>query len=226
VRNSPLNLTDSTGELIDVNCAQVTPAQCSQTVTDLNNRQGAQFQVARDDKTGQLNVVGSVDPSKLSDGERALFNAVTDTSATGTLNVVAKDPSFDFEKYDKPGQNSLDRSDLNVLGGADKALPGEVIAHAALESFDSASKDPTYDAAHDFANKYFGQVKIVGPKPLDSPRGGIGGLAYYYEFQRNHINLFVVREFDTPIPFQSLPRGNNPRALPGNITKVEKDNNP
>ncbi len=54
VRNNPINLTDPTGMLVDVNCSQVSASQCGQTVTNLNNRSGAQFQVSRDDKTGLL----------------------------------------------------------------------------------------------------------------------------------------------------------------------------
>lgn len=64
------SLTDPTGMLVDVNCQQVTVEECAQTVTDINNREGHQFQVSPDDKTGQLSVVGDVDSSKLSDTER------------------------------------------------------------------------------------------------------------------------------------------------------------
>jgi RHS repeat-associated protein len=158
VRNNPLSLTDPTGMLVDVNCQQVSSEQCAQTVTDFNNRQGAQFQVTRDDKTGQLNVADSqnVDPTKLSGGEKALYDAITNKDATGTLTVVGNDSSFDFEKSTGKGANSLDRSDLNALNGADKRLSGEVIAHAALESYDSAKPGVSVDQAHDFATGFFG----------------------------------------------------------------------
>lgn len=75
VRNNPITLTDESGMLIDLDCSKVSSAQCSQTVTDINDRKDSQFQVSRDDKTGQLNVVGKVDASKLSKSEAELYKA-------------------------------------------------------------------------------------------------------------------------------------------------------
>jgi RHS repeat-associated protein len=112
VRNSP-TLTDSTGMLIDLNCSEVSAGQCARVVDDFNNRQGARFKVDRDPKTGQLNVVGGTKPGpNWSPGEVALYNAIKDPTTTGTLVVKANDPSFDFEKYDKDGQNLLDSPQL------------------------------------------------------------------------------------------------------------------
>ena len=158
VRNNPLSLTDPTGMLVNVNCQHVSAVQCATIVADFNHREGAGFQVTRDDKTGQLNVVDpqNVDPSKLSGGEKALYDSIRNTDATGTLTVVGNDSSFDFEKSAGKGQNSLHRSDLNALGAADKRLPGEIIAHAAIESYDSAKPGVSVDQAHDFATSFFG----------------------------------------------------------------------
>jgi len=89
-----------------------------------------------------------------------------------------------------------------------------------MEAFDSAATGADYESAHAFANRFFGRVTILGPVPIDSSRGGVAGLAYSYSFGRNNANVFVVREFDTPIPLQSLPRG---APAPGHVTKVERD---
>jgi hypothetical protein len=50
------------------------------------------------DKTGQLNVVDpqNFDPTKLSGGEKALYDAITNKGATGTLTVVDNNSSFEF----------------------------------------------------------------------------------------------------------------------------------
>jgi len=203
VRNNPLNLTDSTGMLIDVNCQQVNAQQCSQTVTDFNNRDGAQFSVTRDDKTGQLNVSGDVDPTKLSSGERALYDSITNKDATGTLTVVGNDSSFDFEKSTGKGANSLDRSDLNALNGADKRLSGEVISHAALESYDSAKPGVSFDQAHDFASKFFPELQY-NPRnwtPFRDSAGLVAGASNRFYFSRLDIMVRARTTFKTPIPY-------------------------
>jgi hypothetical protein len=223
VRNNPLSLTDPTGMLVNVNCQRVSSEQCGQTVTDFNNRDGAQFQVTRDDKTGQLNVVDpqNVDPTKLSGGEKALYDAITKTDVTGTLTVVGKDSSFDFEKSTGKGQNSLDRSDLNALGGADKRLPGEVIAHAALESYDSAKPGVSVDQAHDFASGFFGfKYGLFTPnfgKTVDT-------LGLNWRATRLHVDFRAQMKVVTPIPMDSFNKLRNEEkvgTIPRDVKSVE-----
>ena len=55
---------------------------------------------------------------------------------------------------------SIDRADLNVLGGANKELPGEVISHAMMESYSSAQNGSGYQPAHQFANRFYGGILI------------------------------------------------------------------
>ncbi len=220
VRNNPLNLTDSTGMLVDVNCQQVTVAQCSQTVADFNNRDGAQFQVTRDDKTGQLNVNGDVDPTKLSGGERALYNSITNTDATGTVTVVGNDPSFDFEKSTGKGQNSVDRSDLNALNGADKRLSGEVISHAALESYDSAKPGVSVDQAHDFAQSFFG-FKYGRFTPNFASQ--VNTLFLNFRSTRLNEDFRATLTLKTPIPmvtFRKMQAEGGVLSLPRDVTKA------
>jgi len=212
VRNNPLNLTDPSGMLVDVNCAQVTAQQCSQTVTDINNREGAQFSVTRDDKTGQLNVNGDVDPSKLSGGERALYDSITNKDATGTLTVVGNDSSFDFEKSTGKGQNSLDRSDLNALNGAgDKRLSGDIIAHAAIESYDSAKPGVSVDQAHDFAKQFFGfQLDSDGWRS-NTTGARVTAASLLFRDTRARVDFNVTTKLKTPIPLVTF----NPQRIPG-----------
>jgi len=141
VRNNPLSLADPSGMLIDVDCSNVSSDQCKQTVTDLNNRKDAQFQVTRDDKTGQLNVDGKVDTSKLSKSEAELYKAITDTSATGTLQVVPFSASILGDQFAGKGLNIVDRADLTQFGKANSALPCEILAHAGVEAFEKSSAE-------------------------------------------------------------------------------------
>jgi len=217
VRNNPLNLTDPTGMLVDVNCQQVSAAQCSQTVTDFNNREGAQFQVTRDDKTGQLNVNGDVDPTKLSGGERALYDSITNKDATGTVTVVGNDSSFDFEKSTGKGQNSVDRSDLNALNGADKRLSGEIIAHAALESYDSAKPGVSVDQAHDFAKQFFG-FQYDAFKVGGYANGRVNTLNLNWRAVRLHVDFKTTLTLKTPIPLVTLRGMTTPP--PRDVTNV------
>jgi RHS repeat-associated protein len=222
VRNNPLNLTDSTGMLVDVNCQQVNAQQCAQTVTDLNNRKDAAFQVTRDDKTGQLNVVDpqNVDPSTLSSGEKALYDAITNKDATGTLTVVGNDQSFDFEKSTGKGANSLDRSDLNALNGADKRLSGEIIAHAALESFNSAKPGVSVDQAHELAAQSFG-FKYGRFTPNFASQ--VNSLFLNFRSTRLNEDFRATLTLKTPIPmvtFRKMQAGGGVLTLPRDVTKV------
>ena len=217
VRNNPLNLTDPTGMLVDVNCQQVSAAQCSQTVTDFNNSEGAQFQVTRDDKTGQLNVNGDVDPTKLSGGERALYDSITNKDATGTVTVVGNDSSFDFERSTGKGQNSVDRSDLNALNGADKRLSGEIIAHAALESYDSAKPGVSVDQAHDFAKQFFG-FQCDACKVGGYANGRVNTLNLNWRAVRLHVDFKTTLTLKTPIPLVTLRGMTTPP--PRDVTNV------
>jgi len=220
VRNNPLNLTDSTGMLVDVNCQQVSATQCSQTVTDFNNREGAQFQVTRDDKTGQLNVNGDVDPTKLSGGERALYDSITNKDATGTVTVVGNDSSFDFEKSTGKGQNSVDRSDLNALNGADKRLSGEIIAHAAIESYNSAKPGLSVDQAHELAAQSFG-FKYGRFTPNFASQ--VNTLFLNFRSTRLNEDFRATLTLKTPIPmvtFRKMQAESGVLSLPRDVTKA------
>ncbi len=218
VRNNPLNLTDSTGMLVDVNCSQVSSDQCKQTVTDFNNREGAQFQVTRDDKTGQINVTGDVDVSKLSGSERALYDSITNKDPTGTVTVVGNDSSFDFEKSTGKGQNSVDRSDLNVLNGADKRLSGDVIAHAAIESYNSAKPGVSVDAAHAIARQAFGFLLDSNSWQPNTTGARVTAPSLLFRDTRANVDFNVTTKLKTPIPLVTF----NPQRIPGprDVTKV------
>jgi RHS repeat-associated protein len=228
VRNNPLNLVDPTAMLVDVNCRQVNATQCAQTVTDFNNGQNAQFQVTRDDETGQLNVASqNGDPSTWSDSERALYNAITDKSATGVLTVVGNDPSFDFEKYRGPGQNTVDRSDLNALNPADKRLSGEILAHAALESFQSATlaaTEPNLSSAkigqiaHDRARKAFGFALDAVGWQANTTGTLVTTPSLNFRATRRNLDFRVTTTLKTPIPLVTF----DPLRTPGarDVTSV------
>jgi RHS repeat-associated protein len=217
-RNNPLKFVDPDGMDFVLNC-NGSQENCQQTVNDINNRKGAQFKVELG-KNNKLQVVKGSVAKNLAANEKALIGAVNDTSTTATINVLGKDSSFNFEKYDQNGQNSIDRSDLNVLGGANSALPGEVIAHAMMESYSSAQNQSGYERAHQFANRFFGQILIDTDNVYPIPRGGpmVTGLDTAYRFGRNGMDVSVIRTLDTPIPLTTLRQRRTPP--PGQVTSV------
>jgi RHS repeat-associated protein len=91
-RNNPLSYTDETGLDVNLDCSKVNGEQCNQTVTDLNNRKGAEFQVTRDDETGLLQAKVD-DPSKLSKSEGQLYRAINDPNNHATLELRAFSPT-------------------------------------------------------------------------------------------------------------------------------------
>jgi len=218
VRNNPLKFVDPDGMDFVLNC-NGSQENCQQTVNDINNRKGGQFKVELG-KNNKLQVVKGSIGKNLSANESALLGAVNDTNTTATINVLGKDSSFNFEKYDGNGQNSIDRADLNVLGGANKELPGEVISHAMMESYSSAQNESGYLPAHQFANRFFGRVLIDTDNVYPIPRGGatVTGIDTAYRFGRNGMDVSVIRTFDTPIPLVTLRQMRTPP--PGQVTSV------
>ncbi len=216
VRNNPLTLTDPSGLLIDLDCSHVSSAQCGQTVTDLNNRQGAQFQVSRNADTGILGVVGSVDASKLSGSEAELYKAVTDANNTATLDVRSFSASIDFDQYAGKGLNILDRADLNALGKVNSALPGEAIAHAAVEAYAGVGEGKnTYEDAHNFANQFFGNVSTTATIAMPPGVATASSAQRTYNFQRIGVSVNVQKIFVVPQPAASVP--GNWSKYPGNL---------
>lgn len=164
-RNNPLRFTDPTGLDIKITCEK--KKDCKQTVEDLNKREDAQFQV-KQGKDGVLEVEGKVDPSKLSDSELALYEAIKDKDNHATLNVVRQSDEVDFDRFDGNGTNRIDRSDMNLLAEQDQSLAGHIVAHAALEAYANARYGVGYEAgslvgAHGYASNFFAGADITRP---------------------------------------------------------------
>jgi RHS repeat-associated protein len=215
-RNNPLVYTDPTGMLVEVDCNKVSAEQCKQTLADLNNRKDKGFDVTRDEKTGQLGVVGEVDRDKLSKSEQALYDAITGKDHTATLEVRPFSDSIMGDQYAKPGLNILDRADLTQFGKANSVLPGEIIAHAAVEAYAGlAQGKDTYQAAHGFANQFFGNLRYTDPIAL--PRGAATATsgASTYSFRRVGVDVNVRKIFITPQPAASVPA--NWERIRGNL---------
>jgi RHS repeat-associated protein len=205
-RNNPLSYTDDTGLLVNLDCSKVSADQCKQTVGDLNQRKDAQFQVTRNEKTGLLEIKGSVDTSKLSQSESALFNAISDTVHEATLSVVPETDTVTFGRFDGNGHNTLDRADLNLAGKANAQLPGEIIAHEALEAYGSSAglNGNDYLLWHGYANQFFGDVKEGQQqftfKSSEHQTYEIQDL----NFRRLGISIQITR-IQTPVPGAAVP---------------------
>jgi RHS repeat-associated protein len=215
-RNNPLRYTDSTGLDVNLDCSQVSSEACNKTVGDLNNRKDAQFTVSRNDKTGLLQVDGKVDPSKLSSGEAALYGAISDTDHHATLSVVSESGDVQFGKFDGNGHNTLDRSDLNLLGNASPQAAGEVVAHEALEAYDSSFGGVGYAISHAYANQFFGEATnpFAGRCDVCTPAWNM------MEWNMGRINQsFLVKTvIKTPVPDANMHGGYEP----GKIVSVKK----
>ncbi|MBK8148729.1 MAG: RHS repeat-associated core domain-containing protein [Acidobacteria bacterium] len=241
VRNNPLSFSDSTGLDVLVSCktngktkAEVSSQQAaceSGTSTNLNNRKSAQFKVVV--KDGRLAIVGSVDRATLSDREKKLYDTITDSgpgSVRSTLNVFATSDSITFGRYDGPGANSVDLSDLEVFNKTgDKSISGEVIAHEIIEGTISAStlvdegelngksmSDAVYERAHKQADKFFGGATIRADPVPDG--ASVQSREVTYHFSILNVDVRVNKTFDVKQPAASV---NRPfEKLPGKIDRA------
>jgi RHS repeat-associated protein len=214
-RNNPLSYADETGLDVNLDCSKVSSAQCNQTVTDLNNRKDAQFQVTRDDKTGLLQAKVD-DPSTLSKSEGELYKAINDTNNHATLELRAFSPNIMGDQYVKPGFNVLDRADLTQFGKANSALPGEIIAHAAVEAYAGVAEGKTnYLDAHNFASQFFGKLHYTDPVGLPPGAAKSTSGVSTYSFERLGTSVNVQKIFITAQPSESVPK--NWERIPGNL---------
>jgi len=223
-RDNPLTFTDSTGLLVDLNCAQVSSDECNQMVSDLNSRMGAAFQVTRNGN-GNLQVVNQdkVDVGKLSASEAALFNVVTDPNHTARLDVVPESDTVQFGRFEGAGLNTIDASDMRLLAGASPEAAGEVVAHEALEAYHSLTSgiETDYKANHAYADQYFGQV--THPFNADIPAGAGSPAVNLRSWQMGRLSeSFMVKTVLTPIPAVAI-QGAKPAYPPGRIVEVRKE---
>jgi hypothetical protein len=118
--------------------------------------------------------------------------------------------------------NILDRADLTQFGKANSALPGEIIAHAAVEAYAGVGEGKgDYTSAHNFANQFFGNIAVgrVFPLPPGAAKATSGHAAY--NFQRVGTTVDVRKVFITPQPRASVP--NNWERIPGNLVVSTTD---
>jgi len=218
-RNNPLRYTVSTGLDVNLDCSKVSADACNKTVGDLNGRKDAQFSVSRNDKTGLLQVDGKVDTSKLSSSEAALYGAITDTDHHATLSVVSESADVQFGRFDGNGHNTLDRSDLNLLGNVSQQAVGQVIAHEALEAYDSsflpASMDfgSAYGIAHGYATQFFGEGETTAPVPILNSNPAA--------FTQNWTLTGLGSSFTVKtVPVTPQPDYNKPGFIPGKMVDI------
>jgi RHS repeat-associated protein len=152
-RNNPLKFTDPTG--MDVT---LEGAQQADYITSLNQRDDKKFTVANvgnkvrivDDKGKQYDADGlKALGDSLSDGEKELFNAITDENNHAVIDTGNGQPddSIDFGRNDAAeaggpeGRNTLDMTEMKLLDSPSNkgGLPsGDAVAHETLEAYASA----------------------------------------------------------------------------------------
>jgi len=226
-RNNPLKYVDPDGMEVKVTCTgssdEKKQQQCiEQTTTDLNNRKGAQFKV--EIKGGKLAVVGTVDASKLTKSEAALYKAITDTKNVSELMVKIPgigSENIMFGQYNGVGSNTVDRADLNQLNKVNTSLSGEVIAHEIIEGYVGVAEGlTTYKTAHIRADEFFGNVAVSNLKLLPEGAETATGGSAIYNFQRVGVSVKVEKTFITPQPAASISNlGTEPGHL--KVTTVE-----
>jgi RHS repeat-associated protein len=226
-RNNPLIYLDPTGLAEVLNCNGYSGNTCNSdiknTLSDLNGRQGKQFDIGRDSNTGLLTTDYTGKLSDLSAGERALYDAITDKSSTGYLFTERSDDNVQFGGFNGRGANLLDRSDLDLLGKASPSAAGDTVSHELLESWksstlsginwdDRVASNGAYTTSHAYATKYFGEG-VTGERHLLN-----GGPSFTQDWTFPAVKQTVTV---TTAPRDSHADINQDGFIPGKITNVQ-----
>ena len=212
VRNNPLRYTDPSGMYIDFDCDS--DETCDEALNMFNNRSGAQFQVGFG-KNNRLEVISSI-AKKLSKGEKALLNAITDESKGGTLYVFDDTGSGDFGFFISPGLNAIDTGNLSKLNASSNnggIRPGDVVAHEGLESyFSSRKKNNVFANAHKkvLNSGLPGLGRIGGDYIYDSSMTNVIGVLTTFRISDRNGSMFSATGLTTPIPIESLSGRSQP----------------
>jgi uncharacterized protein RhaS with RHS repeats len=231
VRNNPLTLTDPSGLDIEVTGTE-------QEAYRKRLQQNLSFTTQINSKTNKVEIIddkGNVLDKKqlktlgktLKGGEKELFNAITDTKNHVTIDTVRKDANVEFGRFDGKGKNTVDAADLDVLdasknnGGFTSA---QVVGHETLEAYAASKTGATTPGdSHDYANQFFGGLGQADPKTLKLYGDAKAGLITRASFNlpvhgSKNVSITMTREFLTPIPINSIPKG----ITPAHIVGVEK----
>jgi hypothetical protein len=102
------------------------------------------------------------------------------------------------------------------LGKVNSALPGEAIAHAAVEAYAGVGEGKnTYEDAHNFANQFFGNVSTTATIAMPPGVATASSAQRTYNFQRIGVSVNVQKIFVVPQPAASVP--GNWSKYPGNL---------
>jgi hypothetical protein len=234
-RNSPLRFVDPTG--LDV---EVIGSEKDAYVKRLQTI--VSFKVQLDSKTNRVQIVDQngkpLDSNalktlgkSLKDGEKQLFNAITDTKNNAVINTVRKDSSVFFGSFDGNGKNTIDFGDVDTLDAPKNNggfSAGQVVGHETLEAY-ASSKGDAYADAHDYANDYFGGLKEIpntGAAYAGNAKTPNDVTHLSGEFSvigSKGVKAKVFFELTTPIPIGSVQQHlKSGTKTPSHVVAVEK----
>ncbi len=140
-RNNPTTFSDPTGLDIALKC-QGGQADCDSAKDQFNGRKDGQFKAGLDKNNKLTARVSKADYAKLSKSEKALYNAINNTSNHATINVVGNTGQSEFGTHDSRGVNTVDLGNLSKLDAPSNAgglNSGDALAHEAMDAYFSLS---------------------------------------------------------------------------------------
>jgi RHS repeat-associated protein len=213
VRNSPLSLTDPTG--LDF---QFTGKDKDKSIVDVNNRDKAGFQVELDaDGVVRIVDLDKVDRDKLSDADKALYDAIRDPDHRAVLVGVGENSLIDFggssanlalASSPGVGLNFIDSADMATLRAASPTAAGEIMGHEMMEAYAQAQTGSLdYDKLHNSTTSSFpGPRKDPNFESLDRSSPDIAGGTVKWTLTRpkTDITIAITYKFNHSIPRASI----------------------
>jgi RHS repeat-associated protein len=170
----------------------------------------------------------------LKGGEAELFKAITDTQHHAVIDTggAQSDDGVNFGRNDQAsgagpaGRNTLDLNEIALLDAPENAggLTGaDVVAHETLEAY-ASSQGQSFNDAHDYASKYFGEIRRI-PNTFGVLGRQEFGTGVY---RKGTLSFDVLRPDKRPVVMRTtleFTNGFSPKMLgtpqPFNIIKVE-----
>jgi len=192
VLNSPLILTDPTGEVWVVHGDQTAQDDLIETMNQ--NLYGQELKVGPDGKASLASNGLQGPPTQEQAALASTVSQVIENNGTTTTTIVEGASQTAIGSLSR---GTIDIADVRKFGGNNPASTGAVLGHELVEQFASQVKKVSDQSAHEwgkrFENAISGWNRGADPRPLErGPRGATGTLTLTYTRGSASVGVTII----------------------------------